>query len=68
MGSFLDEGEERDEEDEDREGDFTIFRGVKNGSSTWLDAIDRVIITARRSAGVPVNVRTEYEKENARGV
>ena len=47
MGSFLDEGEERDEEDEDREGDFTICRGVKNGSSTWLDAIDRVIITAR---------------------
>ena len=68
VGSFRDEGEEMDEEEE-REGDFTVFRGgVKNGSSTWLDAIDRVIIAARRSAGVPVNVRTEYEQENAQGV
>ena len=68
MGSFRDEGEEMDEEEEREEG-FTVFRGgVKNGSSTWLHAIDRVIIAARRSAGVPVNVRTEYEQENTQGV
>ena len=68
MGSFRDKGEEMDEEEE-REGGFTVFRGgVKNGSSTWLDAIDRVIIATRRSAGVPVNVKKEYEQENTQGV
>ena len=73
MGSLRDEGEEMHEEEE-REGDFTVFRGgvefrggVKNGSSTWLAAIDRVIIAAWRSASVPVNVRWSTNKKTLKG-
>ena len=67
MGSLRDEGEEMHEEEE-REGDFTVFQGgVKNRSSTSLAAIDQVIIAAQRLAGILVNVRTEYKQETLKG-